>query len=246
MRETWSHVRRVVLVILVLIPGAAYIDHSFDADLLHEEAEAQFADDVWRIISKAWPSTSRRMSRKAKGEIGEENIESALRVLGRNMDEVFEMERIYLRKGALDQGIDGFYRGISRNRFAVVEAKATTARGMLYEGTLGNPSAGRQMSTRWIRQSLDNAEQQAWRIMNDDLADTVQKRAAREILDVIGEVKVRTLRRTDRVLVVTRLVDLDVPPGVGSSIHHGLARHFDNIIEVNRRGKVRAVFAGTH
>ena len=82
---------------------------------------------------------------------------------------------------------------------------------------------------------------QIQRTMDDDLANAAQRRVAREILDTIAEVRGRTLRRCDRVLVVTRLMGLEPEPGIGSSVHRGLAQHFDTIIEVNRRGHVLQV-----
>lgn len=248
-----TRVQRMLINIFIAI-GLLIGTFSLDASLnrttnqsyLHIEAQAQFADDFWRFISKIAPSTSRRLSREAKGEIGEENIENSLRLLGRNMDEVFEVERIYLKKGALDHGFDGLYYGIKRQRFNVIEAKATTNTKMLYEGILGNTSVGREMDTKWMRHSLQNAEDQAWRIINDETADAAQKQAARQILGTIEEVRIRTFRRTDRTLVVTRLLGVDETPGVGRSIHTNLAKYFDNIIEVDRNGRVipGGVYAG--
>lgn len=230
--------------ILFLVLTITTVDLHTDTPGLGLTAEAQYSDDFWRFVSKMFPTTSRRLSRQAKGEVGEENIEYAMRQYSRHLDEILEMQRIYLRKEALDEGFDGFYRSVSRNRFIAIEAKATTNTGMLYEGILGSTLSGRQMSTSWMRRSLAEAEQQALRVLDDDLANAAQRRAAREILETISEVQGRTLRRCDRVLVVTRLMGLEPDPGLGSSIHRGLARHFDSIIEVNRHGHVLRVFPG--
>lgn len=236
-----KHITRGIIrgfLSIVLVFSFLSIDPANSELRTPEVVQAQFADDVWRFISKALPSTSRNLSREAKGEIGEENMENALRVLGRNMDEVFEVERIYVKKGALNHGIDGLFHGIKRNRFNVVESKATTSTGILYEGILGNTSAGREMDTKWIRQSLTNAEGQAWRIVNNEAATAAEKRAAREILGTIEQVRGRTLRRSDRTLVITRLTGVDGLPGVGRSVHSNLATYFDTIIEVDRNGRI--------
>jgi hypothetical protein len=232
-----STMQRVLLALTLLLTIIS-VDIVADADYLHDEAEAQIADDILRVVSRAFPSTSRRLSRQAKGEIGEENIEQAIRVLGRQADEVLEVERLYLRKGALDHGIDGLYRNVSRSRFNAVEAKATTSTEMLYEGILGNTSVGRQMDTPWIRKSLREATEMARRVADNPSATAAERRAARQILSMVDEIDARALRQTDRTLVVTRLVGVDGTPGVGRTVHPNLARHFDNIIEVDRNGRV--------
>lgn len=233
---------RSLALILVLV-GATAVDIAYQTSYLNQEAEAQIADDIWRIISKALPSTSRRLSRQAKGEIGEENMEVVVRTLARDADELVRLDS-FLRKEVLDHGIDGLYRGASRRRLLAAEAKAVTEKGILYEGILGNPSYGRQMSEKWIKHSLGESAEKAKRILAEQGADAGQRRAAKQFLETLDEVGKRKLSRTDNVLVVTRLSGMDVTPGVGRSIHANLARHFDNIYEVDRRGRVLAVFAG--
>ena len=94
------------------------------------------------------------------------------------------------------------------------------------------------MSDRWVKRSLNDAETLARRVLNDSATDASRRQMAREILDTIASIDRRSIRCIDGTLVVTRLEGLDVPPGVGSSIHENLARHFDDILEVDRQGRV--------
>lgn len=85
----------------------------------------------------------------------------------------------------------------------------------------------------------------AWFIGHNIASAAAQRWATRYILRSIEDVNQRSLRRTDRTLVETRLLGVDGTPGIGSSVHPGLAHHFDNIIEVNRHGQTLAVYPGT-
>jgi hypothetical protein len=227
-----------IVICLILICGSISIEAANESNYGSTVVEAQFADDAWRFISRVVPSTARNLSNEAKGEIGEENVENALRVLGRNMDEIFEYEALYLKKGTLNHGIDSLYFATKQNRFNAIEAKATTNTKILYESLLGNTTVGREMDTRWIKQSLKNAEDQALRITRSDAASREAKAAAEHILWTIGNIRERSLRRVDRTLVITRFLGVDDTPGVGTTVHPNLAKYFDNIIEVNRHGDV--------
>lgn len=243
MKRTHRRANRLLLL-LVVLAGMVAADLAYAPQYLHRQAEAQIGDDILRIISKAAPSTSRGLSRRAKGEIGEENIEAMVRALARDADELVRLDS-FLRKEVLHSGIDAVYGGAKRRRLLAVEAKAVTEKGMLYEGTLGNPSYGREMSEKWIRHNLGDAAEKANRILLDDAADASQRQAARRFLDTLEAVSKRKMKRTDNTLVITRLVGLDGAPGVGRSIHPNLAQYFDNIYELDRRGRVLGVFAGT-
>jgi hypothetical protein len=234
LRAAYLSLLTLLLAISLLVADAGY-----ETGYSYHPAEAQRITQ--RVVSKSSTSTIRRLSRGTKGELGEQYMDLAIRRLSRQIRDI----DLHLNKSTYTHGIDGLFFNARRQRYIVTEAKATTNTGMLYEGLLGVTSAGRQMDTRWIRRSLQDAEFQANAILYNTASSAAQRRAARHILRSIEDVKQRSLRRTDRTLVVTRLLGVDGTPGVGNSIHPALARHFDNIIEVNRHGRTIAVYPGT-
>lgn len=227
-------------LLLVLLLNVFSVDLTRQPQVyLYQDAYAQHVSNPSRVVAKSATSILRKLTRQQKGEIGEENIERALKALGRNMDELFEAERIYMKKGVLNHGLDGLFQGIRRNRYNIIEAKATSSTGKLYEGILNNTKTGRQMETAWIRSSLDNARKNATNILENSTSSAAQRKAAQRYLKTIAEVdKSLTLGKTNRTLVLTRLMGTDTPVGVDRTVSPSLARYFSNIIEVDRHGRV--------
>lgn len=197
-----------------------------------------------RMISKTMTSTARGLSNHAKGEIGEHNIRSALRTLPRK----YLLDERYIRRGVLDKGIDAIYRSVKGTRFNIVEAKATSSTGRLGLGILPTRVGGeRQMDSVWIRKKLSEAEQSAARTLADNATTTQQRRMAENTLQMITSINQRKIARHEKTLVVTRLQGVDrkyLNPSrrIFDSINPSLRGKLDNVIEVNRNGRVLAVY----
>lgn len=229
-----------LFLVLLFVTVNLFVDASYNSGHFSTPVEAQRIDPLSRVVNRSSTSTIRSLSRGAKGEMGEAYMDIAIRQLYREFRDI----DLYLNKNTYTRGIDGLFFSARRQRYIVSEAKATSSTGMLYEGLLGTSAVGRQMDTPWIRRSLSNAESTANTILQSPTATAAQRQAANRILRNVQDINQRSLRRTDRTLVVTRLAGLDGQSGVGHSIHVNLAQHFDNIIEVDPRKRVINSYPG--
>ncbi len=203
---------------------------------------------LWRAVVRYMPSS--RLSRQAKGELGEINIDPAMNKLAKELGEQLEAEEWFVEKGTLEHGIDSLYRNVSRSRFNVVEAKSTRHKGVAYAGLLGESAAGEQMSNRWIKQSLRDLYDRADNLARDAGVSRERRAAAEGLTRTIREIEDLHYKKIDKTLVITRLDGcdpslLDVRKGVFNSVHPNLLQKFDNVIETDRAGRVMHVYPGT-
>lgn len=191
--------------------------------------------DLVRLQSKPWLRATTRLTREEKGQLGEENIEYALKVFGKSS---YRAESAYATHQVLDHGIDAIYRQAKSRSFNLIESKATTDTGKLYRGILGAPRVGgeTQMDDAWIARKLAEMFDSADRVLKDDAADLAAKARANRAKNLVKEIRSFRPRQREKTLVVTRLRPVD-PGLMDDTIHPGLLAEFDHVIEmgVNHR-----------
>jgi len=173
-----------------------------------------------------------------------------MRRLARELGEELDAEEWFLEKGTLEHGVDSLFRNVSRHRFNVVESKATSNKGVLYPGMLSESSVGQEMSDQWIKKSLRDLYERANNLVLDAGTSPERRRAANQLLRTIREIDDMRYKRVDKTLVVTRLQGvnrdvLDPSRNIARSVHENLLSKFDNVIEVDRNGRVLHVHAGS-
>lgn len=212
-------------------------------------AEAQIRDDLLRIISKIDPSVTRHLSNRAKGEIGEGNIEYGIRHLAGNADEFLELEARFLHRSALSKGIDSIYFTAKRTRFHIVEAKATSHEERLTLSLLNKLRSGaRQMDDVWVRHNLDRLYREAQAILADPSAAPALRASAQRAVNTVKAMQRRSFVGVEKTVVVTRLRGVDAKYLNQSrkfydSVASDVFSVVDNVVEVNRNGNVLAVYA---